>query len=54
MLVKKVLENEAYNASKKKEEATDHGKAVVKSKRDKKARCYICNTLTGIVETRRS
>ena len=42
MLVKKVLENEAYNTTKKKEETAGHGKQVTKSKRDKKARCYIC------------
>ncbi|PWA40200.1 bulb-type lectin domain-containing protein [Artemisia annua] len=42
MLVKKVLENEAFNASKKKEDTKDHKKTAVKTKRDKKARCYIC------------
>ena len=36
------MENEAFNASKKPEETKDHGKVAVGTKRDKKARCYIC------------
>ena len=42
MLVQQVLENEAFNATKKTEGSKEQGKIVVVSKRDKKSRCYIC------------
>lgn len=42
MLAKKVLENEAYNDSKKKKAVTIKETTTANKRRDKKARCYIC------------
>nr|GEY58120.1 ARID DNA-binding domain-containing protein [Tanacetum cinerariifolium] len=42
MLVKKMKEVEAFNASKMSAKTTDHGKKIASTRKEKSARCYIC------------
>ncbi|GKE54823.1 ARID DNA-binding domain-containing protein [Tanacetum coccineum] len=43
MLVKRVIENEAFNASRMAEKSKDHGKKVTaRTKKERRAKCYIC------------
>ncbi|GKC95966.1 ARID DNA-binding domain-containing protein, partial [Tanacetum coccineum] len=42
MLVKKMKEVEAFNASKMSAKTRDHGKKITSTQKEKRARCYIC------------
>ncbi|GJX61036.1 ARID DNA-binding domain-containing protein [Tanacetum coccineum] len=42
MLVKKMKEVEAFNASKMSAKTRDHGKKIASTQKEKRARCYIC------------
>nr|GEU74745.1 ARID DNA-binding domain-containing protein [Tanacetum cinerariifolium] len=42
MLVKKIKEVEAFNASKMSAKTRDHGKKIASNQKEKRARCYIC------------